>query len=677
MNRWVEGLNPEQAEAALHNHGPMLILAGAGSGKTTVLVARTGRLIDEKVCKAKEICVLTFTNKAAKELQHRVGQKLGKKLAKGLWTGTFHSFGLQVLKQYHKEARLPKNFGILSGGDQSAIVKELLKDFRGSKDSYDAETLVSMMSEWRAISRWKAKKEDEYEEACEWLLPKYLKRLEHLGLVDFDELMLAPVRLAETFPDIAYDLKNRFKQLMVDEFQDTNKIQMKLVLLLSAGAQNISVVGDDDQSIYGWRGAEVSNILNFPHLFDDCKVVRLERNYRSTPSILNIANVVIERNTERHDKILRPGITSNGEGEKPELFIYENEDEEAERVCDEINRFMGEGYEAGEIAILYRSNSQGALIEAELRKHRIPYKLNGGTAFFDRRETKDILAYLRCAINPNEISLRRIINTPNRGIGETSLDKVIEYSHEKSISFERAARNWQSAGVSDKTGKNFEDFFQLLDELVVKIIRENNKTPGQNLLKLFADIGYKNFVEKLSKDQKTASLRWNLVEIFANVLDSFMDQGGRSPQSLIEFIDAMELRDQMVDNEEKDQTPKVQLMTFHASKGLEYPICFLLGVEEDIIPHKSLGGDISEERRLFYVAITRAKQQLIMSRAKERRKFGRLQKSAPSRFLLEIPEDMYKTYDMGFRPVSTAERKSMLDDLYSKLDSNAKKQSLS
>lgn len=675
MSHWVSHLNPEQKEAALHNHGPMLILAGAGSGKTTVLVSRTGRLIDENICKAKEICVLTFTNKAAKELQHRVGLKLGKSLSKGIWAGTFHSFGLHVLRQYHKEARLPKNFGILSSGDQVAIVKELLKNFTAARDNYDAEALISMMSDWRSISRWKAKTDDEYEEACEWLLPKYLKRLEHLGLVDFDELLLAPVRLAELYPDIAYDLKNRFKQLMVDEFQDTNKIQMKLVLLLSAGNLNITVVGDDDQSIYGWRGAEVSNILSFPHLFDECKVVRLERNYRSTPAILDVANVVIEKNTERHDKVLRSGIDT-GPGEKPELFVYENEDEEAERVCAEIRQQNDEGREFNEFAILYRSNSQGALMEAELRKSRIPYKLNGGTAFFDRRETKDILAYLRCALNPNELALRRIINTPNRGVGETTLDRIIEYSAENNVSFERSARNWQKSGVSEKSGKNLDDFFQLLDEFVAKVLCENGKSCGQNLQELMKEIGYKSFIEKLSKDHKAATMRWALVDIFANVLDSFVEQGGRTPNTIMEFIDAMELRDQMVEGEDKDTSPKVQLMTFHASKGLEFPVCFMIGIEEDLIPHKSLGGDIAEERRLFYVAVTRAKQKLIMSRARERRKYGRLKKSAPSRFLLEIPANMLTEYQMGFRPMKAGERKSMLDDLFSQLDQKIEKQNL-
>ena len=674
MSRWMDGLNPEQKEAALHSFGPMLILAGAGSGKTTVLVSRTGRLIDEKVCRAKEICVLTFTNKAAKELQHRVSKKLGSKLSQGLWAGTFHSFGLQVLRQYHRQARLPKNFGILGSGDQAAIVKELLKDFRGSKESYDAELLLSKMSDRRSGLRAKVPDPD-YDEACDWLLPKYLKRLEHLGLVDFDELLLAPVRLAETYPDIAYDLKNRFQQIMVDEFQDTNRIQMKLVLLLSAGSLNISVVGDDDQSIYGWRGAEVSNILSFPHLFEECKIVRLERNYRSTPAILDLANVVIEKNTQRHHKVLRAGAGYD-ENQKPELFIYENEDEEAERVCSEIHSLCGQGYTPAEIAILYRSNSQGALMEAELRKQRIPYKLNGGTAFFDRRETKDILAYLRCALQANELALRRIINTPNRGVGEGSLDLLVEYAQQNNLSFERAARNWREAGVSDKVGQRLDEFFHFLATVIERVLYPSDKSPGQNLLQLLQEMGYKNFIEKLSKVHKMASLRWNLVEIFAGVLDSFMEQGGRSAKSLLEFVDAMELRDQLVDSKEQDSTPKVQLMTFHASKGLEYPVCFLIGLEEEILPHKSLGGDIAEERRLFYVAITRAKRKLIMSRARERRKFGRLKKSAPSRFLLEIPKDMLQSFEMGIRPVSSSERRSLLDDLYAQLDQKVKKQSL-
>ncbi|MFK8137023.1 MAG: ATP-dependent helicase [Bdellovibrionales bacterium] len=666
MSHWLQGLNPEQKEAACHNHGPMLILAGAGSGKTTVLVSRTGRMIEEGIAEPHEICVLTFTNKAAKELQLRVSAKLGK-LSKGLWAGTFHSFGLGVLREHHKKMRLPKNFGIMGSGDQVAIVKELLKNLTDSKDAYDSEKLISLMSSFRNEGRTKAKSDEEYEVAVEWLLPKYIKRLEALGVVDFDELLLGPIRLAEKYPDIRKGLQHKFKQLMVDEFQDTNKLQMKMVMLLGFEHKNISVVGDDDQSIYGWRGAEVSNILNFPNMFDECQVVRLERNYRSTPAILNVANAVISKNEKRHDKILRSDVAAEP-GEKPELFVFENEDEEAERVSSEIMSLEKDGYNHGEFAILYRSNSQGALMEAELRKHKIPYKLNGGTAFFDRKETKDILAYIRCSLHPSELALRRIINTPHRGIGETTIERLSIYAEAHKVSFQKAVRSWSSAGVDSKIGKSIESLFLELKEMVPEMLNPGNDSPGQALLRYMSKIGYKNYVEKQAKDHKSAASKWAIVEIFANVFDSFLAQGGRTEKSIIDFIDAMELRENLDDSSDKDKTPKVQLLTFHACKGLEYPVCFMIGLEEDIIPHKTLGEDISEERRLFYVAVTRAKIKLIMSRARERRKYGRMKKSAPSRFLLEIPESMVQQYELGFRPVSSSQRKNLLADLYKSLD---------
>ncbi len=479
-SKWLQGLNPEQISAVQHNYGPLLILAGAGSGKTTVLVARTGRLIEEKIVSPDELCVLTFTNKAARELKNRVTTKLGES-AKKIWAGTFHSFGLRILKKYYRQAGLPKEFGILDASDASAIAKELLRDFNNmGKTAYDAEKLVSLLSDWREAGRKEANSDDEYQIAVEWLLPRYLKRLEHLGMVDFDGLILKPVELMKQNPDIYDSIQNTFRQVMVDEFQDTNRMQMALIQRLVANHQNLSVVGDDDQSIYGWRGACVANILGFPKIYPKSTVVRLEQNYRSTPSILKLANAVIAQNSERHKKVLRP--QGGEEGELPELFVYDTENEEAESVAAEINERVRRGEQRKDIAVLYRSNSQGALLEAELRRVGTPYAISGGTAFFDRKEIRDVLGYLRCAIKPNEIAFRRIINTPPRGIGDKSVEILSGHAHAKNLPFVEVTRRWREVGVDERSGTSIDCLFELLRGFAPALLDTSKGKPGDLLL---------------------------------------------------------------------------------------------------------------------------------------------------------------------------------------------------
>ncbi|HEY1080053.1 MAG TPA: UvrD-helicase domain-containing protein, partial [Bdellovibrio sp.] len=413
---WLKGLNPEQQKAVKHNYGPLLILAGAGSGKTTVLVSRTGRLISERVASAQEICVLTFTNKAAKELKHRVGVKLGN-TGKGLWAGTFHSFGLQILRRFHKHAGLSPYFGIVDQSDCNSILKDLIKDIKNSgKDKFDVDKILSMINDRRTGMAVQNEAFDEYHEMVEVLTPKFAKRLEHLGVVDFEGLLIKPLQLFKENPDILEKVQGMFSQVMVDEFQDTNRMQMDLIAQIVKAHNNITVVGDDDQSIYGWRGAEVKNILNFPQDFKKCEVIKLERNYRSSAEILAVANAAISKNKNRHGKVLR-SESAQDTGEIPELFILDREEDECEFVVTEILNFQRQGYKNKDFAILYRSNTQGGLIESSLRRANIQYNISGGTSIFDRREIKDLMAYLKQALAPNEVSLRRIINVPSRGIG--------------------------------------------------------------------------------------------------------------------------------------------------------------------------------------------------------------------------------------------------------------------
>jgi superfamily I DNA/RNA helicase len=715
MVDWTQGLNPEQREAVLHARGPLLILAGAGSGKTTVLVSRTGAILSsrEDPVRADQICVLTFTTKAARELKHRVAARVGSRAA-DLWSGTFHSFGLQILRKYHKLAGLPSGFGVIDQGDSQEILKELTANIKNSgKESFKIDKLFSIINEWRSVGRTKPRNaSDEYEVMAQVLLPKYIKRLENLGVVDFEGLLIKPLELFGKEPQVLDEMRATFRHVMVDEFQDTNTTQFQLVKALVETHQNVAVVGDDDQSIYGWRGACISNILDFPKHFDNCKVIRLERNYRSTPAILHIANEVIAKNVNRHGKKLIPRSDVDP-GEKPEVFVYENDDIEAEEVASHVRYFTERDFKHSDIAILYRSNGQGGMIEAQLRKSQIPYSITGGTGFFDRKEIKDVLAYLRCSLSPNEVAFRRIVNAPARGIGETTIERIEKHAQAIGFKFHVAARNWRKFGVEDtldesqpslsmqdasprgasggafggadgkariggKIGDNIDKLFAMLDRLPEDILRPSDlaKSVGTCLMAKLREIGYRDHLMHTCKDLQALDKRWNILEIFGRVLDTFIERGGRNEKTLHQFIDAMELRDAGEDPNEKDQTPKVQLLTLHACKGLEFPVVIFVGCEEELIPHRTLGQDVSEERRLFYVGITRAKSRLILTRAKTRKRFGKWVPAAPSRFLLEVPPQMLTSFESGYRPVNENQRKNLLADLLKKLDVTAEGQKI-
>lgn len=662
---WTQGMNPEQSQAVLHNHGPLLILAGAGSGKTTVLVARTGRLIADRIATADQICVLTFTNKAARELKHRVAKRLGDS-AKGIWAGTFHSFGLQILRQFHKEAGLPKYFGVIDQNDSQAILKDLMKDIKiTGKDAFDVEALLQIINERRIRGREKVEGFDEYHELAEILLPKFLKKMELLGVVDFEGLLMKPLDLFREYPEVLERVQSKFTQVMVDEFQDTNEVQMKLIEKITASHRNLSVVGDDDQSIYGWRGAQVRNILDFPKNFTPCQVIRLERNYRSAPAILDVANEVIKMNKHRHGKILKP--EGAAKGELPEIFTIGTEEEEAEFVTREIQQFLQKGYSYKDIAILYRSNTQGGLIESIFRTYQIPYTVSGGTAFFDRKEVKDVLAYLRLSLNANDVGFRRVINMPPRGIGDTTVERINQHSVEHKISFVKACQEWEKIGIQPKAGEALQGLFQLLKELPGKVMNpQNSISPGDQVLQIFREMGYRDYLLTTSKDASVGDKKWVIVEIFARILDAFAKKGGVTTKTLREFVDSMELRD---DGEDEGPQDKVSLMTLHACKGLEFPCVIIVGVEEDLIPHRTLGSDIDEERRLFYVGLTRAKEKLVLTKCQSRKRHGQIKPVTGSRFLLEIPKNLVRDYKGEFRPVTAEERTSLVSGFLAGLDS--------
>jgi DNA helicase-2/ATP-dependent DNA helicase PcrA len=658
MSIWFKSLNPEQVEAVSHSHGPLLILAGAGSGKTTVLVSRTGKLIADKIAAPERICVLTFTNKAATELKHRVANKLGDQAAK-VWAGTFHGFGLRFMREHFREAGLPERFGVVDQSDSQAILKDLVRDHTVyDKARLNLDILAAKISRLREVGRDSLDKTPEATAAVV-LTPKYMSRLRGLGVVDFEELLLRPLRMLRESPALLKKTQERFDFLMVDEFQDTNATQMQLLDELAKKHQNLAVVGDDDQSIYGWRGAEIQNILNFPKRYKGCTVVRLERNYRSSQQILALANAVIANNKTRHGKILKP--SAGIEGEKPELFVFENEEAEIDIVTKELIEFHRKGYKWRDMALLYRSNSQGGLMEGGLRRSQIPYKLSGGTALFDRKEARDVMAFIRCSIYPTELGFRRILNLPSRGIGDKTIESI---EAAPGASFVAKTRAWSNTNGGQPAATGIDGLFQFLTNLKDNLTQ--NGRPAEEILdQALRELGYRAYVNQSYQDPGAAEARWLSVTILGRILDGMFTKHGRSAATLQMFLDAMELRDAPED--EDGQKDQVQLMTLHACKGLEFPLVILLGVEEELLPHGRLGHSVDEERRLFYVGVTRARRHLVLSRVEQRKRYGKLQPVAPSRFLLEIDANLF--HEMrGGRPLALGAREAMLAGLREKLD---------
>lgn len=581
-----------------------------------------------------------------------------------VWAGTFHGFGLRFLKEHWKEAKLPAKFGVIDGNDAQAIVKELLRDHRAmEKEAFKIENLVARIGDLR-VGGAKTNSHDETIESAmaQVLTPKYVQRLRQLGVVDFEDLLLRPLKMMNESDEIKNKLQARYDFLMVDEFQDTNSTQMLVVDQLTETHRNIAVVGDDDQSIYGWRGAEIRNILDFPKRYKNCNVIRLEQNYRSSSTILSLANAIIAANKDRHTKVLRPAL--NQAGEKPELFIYENEEDEVEQLITELTELKRKGHKWRDIAILYRSNSQGGLVEGGLKRSQIPYKISGGTALFDRKEAKDVLAFLKCALYPDEVSFRRIINLPARGVGEKALEAIETFNGPHS--FHEKARAWAKNNPDEKAAEGILALFTFLEDLKKQVC--NSQLSSEEIFNTeFRNLGYREVVNSSCRDLKSADSRWLIVTIVGRILDGMFTRHGRTLSTLEMFVDCMSLRDVASDSDEvKDE---VQMMTLHACKGLEFPIVFLIGIEENLLPHAKLGQNADEERRLFYVGVTRAQKHLILTRVEQRKRHGRLQPAAPSRFLLELDTKLFIEH-RGGRPFQPGQRESALAELMAKLNKN-------
>ncbi|MDQ3367265.1 MAG: UvrD-helicase domain-containing protein [Myxococcota bacterium] len=682
-------LNEPQREAAGHGTGPLLVLAGAGSGKTRVITYRIAHLLAKGI-PPTAICAVTFTNKAAEEMRERVAALVrDNKTARQLTIGTFHALGLHILRTERKALGMPRGFTIYDQSDQMGALREALravKDMnRDGERRFDVKAILARVSlaknAFVAPEAYEGNPADEYDAITAQVYPKYQEMLRSCAAFDFDDLIVEPARLFERDAEVGRRWAEKFRYVMVDEFQDTNAAQLRMVRHLVADHGNLCVVGDDDQSIYSWRGADPTNILRFAELFPGAKIVKLEQNYRSTKTILAAANEVIANNKLRHGKVL---WSQMGDGDAITHAVAATPEDEAKWVAAEIRQLQKDGRRWSDIAVMYRSNLQAKIIEEELRTASVPYIMYGGQQFFERKEVKDVLAYLRVAVNPrDELALRRVINYPARGIGATTVERLVTAAQA------RHATLWDSLrGVVTGTGTlpGFDSILPLDDadeaqpvrDVDVGELRGAAKNGVIELVHVVSELGAaiadgldlvtatRTLIEdiKLYDDLKVAAgsmaaaqRRIDNVEGLLGALQRFTEKG-KGKEALAEYLRMLSLETSKDDKDEGGE--RVVLTTLHGSKGLEFPVCFMVGLEEELLPHARTlqpqatdvvdadhATDISEERRLCYVGITRAQRKLYLTRACTRVTRGRSVPRTPSRFLLEIPDDLLDVRDIA------------------------------
>ncbi|AKP48593.1 DNA helicase PcrA [Bacillus smithii] len=635
----LSGLNKEQQEAVKTTEGPLLIMAGAGSGKTRVLTHRIAYLMVEKAVNPYNILAITFTNKAAREMKERVSQLMGG-AAEEVWISTFHSMCVRILRRDIDRIGFNRNFTILDTTDQQSVIKGILKDKNLDPKKFDPRailgTISSLKNELIDPESYSKQVGSYYERIVSEVYEEYQKRLRKNQSLDFDDLIMTTIHLFQRVPDVLEYYQCKFQYIHVDEYQDTNKAQYLLVKLLASRFQNLCVVGDSDQSIYRWRGADISNILSFEKDYPNAHVILLEQNYRSTKRILQAANEVIKNNYNRKPKKL---WTENPEGKKIVYFRAENEQAEAQFVAGKIKELVESGKrQLSDFAILYRTNAQSRVVEEVLMKSNIDYTIVGGIKFYDRKEIKDILAYLRLIANPDDdISLLRVINVPKRGIGSTSMDKIARYAQENDLSLFQALEEADFIGLSPKITKAVLEFRDLI----------KGYTQMQEYLsvtELVEEVLDKSGYRDMLKAEKTldAQSRLENIDEFLSVTKGFEENS--EDKSLIAFLTDLALVADIDRLDEEDNNQQsVVLMTLHSAKGLEFPVVFLIGMEEGVFPHsRSLMDEeeMEEERRLAYVGITRAEEELYLTNAQMRTLYGRTNLNPVSRFIQEIPEDL-------------------------------------
>lgn len=641
MQNLIEGLNDKQKEAVLATEGPCLVIAGAGSGKTKVLTHKIAYLISEKGVKPYNILAITFTNKAASEMKQRV-EKLVGDVAQEMWMGTFHSICVRILRRFIDRIGFDTSFLIFDTSDQKTVVKECLKALNIDDKTFSDRSVLSEISnaknEMLTPKAYQTKYAGEFrKEKIGQVYELYQKRLRENNAIDFDDIINYTIEILSENPDVLQYYTEKFKYVLVDEYQDTNKAQFTLVTILASRYGNITVVGDNDQGIYSFRGADISNILNFERDFPGTKIIKLEQNYRCTGNILKAANAVIKNNEVTYKKEL---WTENEVGNLPAVYSAKNEYDEGTYIAQQIEHLRREEYyKYSDFAILYRMNTQSRAIEEILRRESIPYKIIGGLKFYERKEIKDIISYLRLIQNPSDnLSLKRIINEPKRGIGKTSLDKIEELSINSGVPMYEIIKNAEQYGLN-RVFLNSREFVNAIEELRAK--KEDIKI--SDLIKeTLKKSGYTQALE--NENTIEAENRIENLDEFLTVAIEFEDES--ADNKLSDFLEGITLSSDIDNMEEAEET--VTLMTLHSAKGLEFPVVFLVGMEEGIFPgYKSIGEpkELEEERRLCYVGITRAKEHLFLTCSKQRTIFGSTSCNQVSRFLREIPSDLLDGYD--------------------------------
>lgn len=637
----LDELNDKQYEAVTYTEGPSLVIAGAGSGKTKVLTHKIAYLIGEKGIKPWNILAITFTNKAANEMKERVKNLVGE-TANDIWMGTFHSICVRILRKTIDRIGFDTSFVIFDTSDQKTMVKKILKEQNLDDKIFSDKSVLYEISnaknEMLTPAQYAARYNTDFrKEKIAEIYSIYQRRLKENNAVDFDDIINFTIEILLDNPDILEFYSDKFKYVLVDEYQDTNKAQFTLVTLLASKFGNITVVGDNDQGIYSFRGADISNILNFEKDFPGTRIIKLEQNYRCTQSVLNAANEVIKNNETKYEKRL---WTSNEAGTLPKVYRGENEYDEANYIIGEINALRREEYyKYSDFAVLYRMNTQSRSIEDILRRENIPYKVIGGLKFYERKEIKDIIAYLRLIHNTSDnLSLTRIINEPKRGVGKTSLDKVEQIANTNGISMYEVIKRADEFGLN-RVFSNTREFIATIEEL-------RDSKDSQVISELIKDTLKKTGYTKALEEENTieAENRIDNLNEFLTVAIEFEEQA--ADNSLTEFLEGITLSSDLDGMEETDES--VTLMTLHSAKGLEFPAVFLVGMEEGIFPgYKSIGEqkELEEERRLCYVGITRAKEKLFMTCAKQRTIFGSTSFNAISRFIKEIPGNMLDGYE--------------------------------
>ncbi|MGJ7250001.1 DNA helicase Rep [Morganella morganii] len=651
-------LNPGQQQAVEYVQGPCLVLAGAGSGKTRVITNKIAHLIRNTGYQPRQIAAVTFTNKAAREMKERVAQTLGRKEAKGLMISTFHTLGLEIIKREYKALGMKSNFSLFDDQDQLALLKELTFDHL-EEDKELLQQLVNQISNWKNAlltpEQAKGLARSEREHTFAECYRRYELHLNSCNVLDFDDLITKPTLLFARDEQARERWQQRIRYLLVDEYQDTNTSQYQLVKLLVGKRAYFTVVGDDDQSIYSWRGAQPKNLVQLSKDFPELRVIKLEQNYRSSGCILNAANILIANNPHVFEKQL---FSNLGYGDPMKVITANNEDHEAERVVGELiaHHFINKT-DYKDYAILYRGNHQSRIFEKMLMQNRIPYRISGGTSFFSRPEIKDLLAYLRVLTNPEDDSaFLRIVNTPRRGIGPATIQKLGEWANTRDKSLYQASfdlglgQTLSGQGLAALT--NFTGWLAEVEKLV-------EREPLIAVRDLLHGLDYQSWLFETSASPKAAEMRMkNVDQLFSWMAEMLEGDDLNEPMTLAQVVTRFTLRDMMERGEEAEELDQVQLMTLHASKGLEFPYVFLVGMEEGILPHQSSidEDNVDEERRLAYVGITRAQKSLFFTLCRERRQYGELLRPEPSRFLYELPQDDLH-WDDGKKVVKTAEEK--------------------